>query len=258
MSEKPVRYKNTYHRFKNKLFFVFYLLTNPKLFLYMLKGLHLPVLIQYFWLKSYQIKTIIDVGASRGNVSIVLANLFPDSTVYAFEPIKEEYEKMNSKIKSQKIITNCVGITDKVGYSPFYINNFFPASSLLPFNKSFDKFNSYPVEKKIKIATTTLDTYLLNKDIECPIFLKIDTQGSELLVLKGAKNLLQKVSIIHIETAYYEFYEKQALFDDIYEYLKALNFTYVGSANDSDFYPRFGLLSQSNSIFVNFEKVEYS
>ena len=65
-----------------------------------------------------------------------------------------------------------------------------------------------------------------------PDFLSLDTQGSELEILKGAEDLLYKYLVgIVTEVEFHELYEKQPLFGDLCNYLKKQNFYFVGFRN---------------------------
>jgi hypothetical protein len=85
------------------------------------------------------------------------------------------------------------------------------------------KFNEL---KEQKLQATTLDAICTEVDI-----LKLDTQGSELDILKGGTNLLKTVSVIRIETEYRPFYVHQPLFKDIVAWLSDFELVHV--------YPRF-------------------
>ena len=97
---------------------------------------------------------------------------------------------------------------------------------------------------------TTLDSYFLDKNVGEGILLKIDTQGSEGLVLLGAKELLKRVSVIHIETPFNNVYEGEKKFFWIYNYLINFGFRYAGESAEANFYPRFELPISANSVFV--------
>lgn len=239
-------------KIKNYIFFMIYLLFNPKLFKFVPSKTYLPVYIQYEWLKKYDIKTVIDVGANDGKVSKVLNYLFPEATIYAFEPVKENCRIIKKRITSDKIILNNVALSNKKGKTTFYKNFYSPASSMLLLRQKYkDKYKFMSKTKKIKVKTTTLDNYFQNKKIKGKVLLKIDTQGTERLILEGGKNLLSKVAIIHIETSFEELYKYQCLFKDIYDYLTSFGFKYAGEIRESQFYPSFRLQSQVNSIFFN-------
>lgn len=52
----------------------------------------------------------------------------------------------------------------------------------------------------------------------------LDTQGSELLILKGAKKLLNNFKYIKLEAADFEVYKKNPTLSDLSSYLKKFNF----------------------------------
>ena len=81
-------------------------------------------------------------------------------------------------------------------------------------------------------------------------------QGSEDLVLKGGRNLLKRVSVVHVETAFRPLYKGEKLFGDIYEFLIAEGFSYRGEILDAEFYPQFSQKDYSNSIFVKTELLD--
>lgn len=244
--------------FKNILFFFFYLICNPRLIPLALKNIYLPVLVQFEWLRKYDISIIIDIGASSGQVTKALYCLFPKAIIYAFEPLKTECARIQSKILSKNIIVENVALSNRSGTATLYKNSFSPASSMLPFlpeyakkNKNISKF------EKVKMKTITLDSYFKNIKLSGIVFLKIDTQGTEKLILEGGENLLRNVSIIHIETSFVGLYKNQYFFKDVYDYLINHGFEYMGSDNEAHFYPVFGPSETTNSIFLKPEVKTY-
>lgn len=238
---------------KNIIFFLLYIvLFRPKLFILLFKGVFLPVYVQYEWLKKYPINTIIDIGANRGNVTVALATLFPKTDIYAFEPIKKEADIIKKRTAHFSNVTVInMALSNKMGKIPFYINQHSPSSSMLPFSILGKKeMPLITIAKKIYAASITLDSYFQDKKIRLPIFIKIDVQGAEKLVLDGGTELLKKTSIIHIETGFENVYEKQCLFDDIYRLLTKFGFKYYGSIIDGHFYPLLTLELFENSIFI--------
>lgn len=232
---------------KNLIFFLFYLICNPRFLRVFLNNIYLPVYIQYEWTKGYKISTVIDVGAYRGYVSNVFNYLFPQVKIYAFEPT-DEIDKLSDRNLSN-IIVERFALSDKLGYSYFNKTFFGPASSLLPLSKIYGK--TIKVAKKSKVKITTLDMYFKNKKLEKPIFLKIDTQGTERAILGGASKLLRNVAIIHIESPIKELYKGQSYFEDIYKLLTKNDFRFIGDIPDSQFYPRFSPPDVINCIYVN-------
>lgn len=239
-------------RLKNYFFFAFYLLFNPRLLLLLLRRIYLPVYIQYEWLKKFRINTIIDVGAYHGNVFKSVSVLFPRAKIYAFEPDFKNYNLIKTNYKLPNLTLSNYALSDKTGKSYFYTHPRAYLSSLLTMKKNTLE------TKRIRVKTATLDEYFEGKSLKGQIFLKVDTQGSEGLVLKGGKNFIKKVSIIHIETAFVKFYYNQDLFNDIYDFLINSGFKYLGEARESFFYPTFTLATGSNSVFINEKLAKFS
>jgi hypothetical protein len=52
-----------------------------------------------------------------------------------------------------------------------------------------------------------------------PDFLKLDTQGSELAILRGAKDALRRIGLVEVEVEFVEFYENQPLFGDVVQFM---------------------------------------
>lgn len=237
--------------FKNILFFFFYLICNLRLIPLALRNIYLPVFVQFEWLKRYNIATVIDIGANRGHTVKALRHIFPKATIYAFEPIKEECVKIKKRVSSPNLIVENVALSNKKGITTLYKYNYTPASSMLPFLTDYiKKFKGLSRFERIQVETTTLDSYFENINLSDMVFLKIDTQGTEKLILEGGGNLLKDVSIIHIETSFVELYKNQCLFKDVYNYLIKLGFKYMGSVNEAHFYPIFEPYEVINSIFL--------
>jgi len=243
-----------YHLFKpakNFVFFFLYFLLNPQLWILFAKGYYIPVHVQFQWLKKFGLDVFIDVGASKGNVSQTINYLFPKAKIYAFEPIEKELEILKSKIKGKSLILEKLALTDKVGQAQFYIFSYTPVSSLLKMVNQFeDKFNHSSTEEKIIVKTSTLDKYFANKNLKGCVVLKIDTQGTEYLILKKGVETLKKISIIIIESSFSKMYHNQYLFSDIYKLLTNQGFVYAGKIDESQFYPTHELSISENSVFI--------
>ena len=234
---------------KNILFFALYILVNPRLIRKIIQGLYLPVYAQYEWLKKYKIHTIIDIGAYHGLVAEALSYIFPKADIYCFEPIEENIRKIRRRKFSKTPTIERIAVSNKVGNSSFYKNSFSPASSLKR-PRILEGFGFISRFKRTTVPTTTLDAYFGKTSLKEKIFLKIDVQGAEDMVLEGGRELLKRVSIVHIETAFRPLYKGERLFGDIYNLLIDEGFKYAGEIPDAEFYPQFGQTEYSNSIFI--------
>ena len=185
---------------------------------------------------------IFDVGAFDGLDGLILAINNPNTMVHAFEAnpdlikvIKnnkktiEQYKKI--KINNYKIINNAV--SDKNSDLIFNIAKNPTVSSLNEFSKNIDK--TWPgyreahctVVKKIEAKGITLEKYCVDNEIKKINYLHIDTQGSDLQVLKGLKNKLNIVDQGVLEAAVDEdtsLYETNHTIDETKKFLHLNNF----------------------------------
>ena len=78
---------------------------------------------------------------------------------------------------------------------------------------------------------STLGKCLLGQQQSCD-FIKIDTQGTELEILRGGANLLEKRIIgLEVEVEFIQIYKKQSLFGDICAYLTPIGYEFLDFTN---------------------------
>lgn len=73
---------------------------------------------------------------------------------------------------------------------------------------------------KTKIETSTLLSILSKHNLQSIDLLKIDTQGSEIEIMKGLGSQLSNVSFIELEVSIFEFNEGGCLFGEVIDFLK--------------------------------------
>ncbi len=137
-------------------------------------------------------KTAIDIGANVGLITSVLACLQKEGNVIAFEPLSVIYDHLVQNLSKNKL-TNVVAEKIIVGEHDNLIKNI---------NASFggNVGGAYVSDKKVrnishseKVETISLDTYLNQKHQNSDIkILKIDVEGWETFVLKGAYKTIEK------------------------------------------------------------------
>jgi hypothetical protein len=85
-------------------------------------------------------------------------------------------------------------------------------------------------------------------DLQSRVLLKIDVQGYDFEVLKGAQELLAQVDYVIVEIGVQLLYEQQASFEEIYDYLRGLDFIYAGDF-DQLVSPKDGKVLQIDALF---------
>jgi len=165
------------------------------------------------------VKTIFDVGANRGETALKYINIFPLAKVHAFEPFPETCVIFNENHKNHKnVILNQMALSSKVGKAILNVNTSVDTNSLLQSGKlGATSDASCKTLNQIEIETNTLDNYCKQNNIQEIDILKIDVQGFEIEVLKGALELLAngKIKIIFTEAYFVQQYVNQPLFYEI-------------------------------------------
>ena len=177
--------------------------------------------------------TFVDVGCHKGEVFDHALKCSPKGKHFAYEPIPDLFLELEIKYKNICEVKN-YAITDSCGKSEFHhvISN--PAYSGI-------KKRSYPKDEKIdkiKIKTSTLDKELINESRVDLI--KIDVEGGEYGVLKGAKDVINKfhpVFIFEHGLGASDYYNTDP--DDVYE---------LFDMSDYNIYTLKGFIKQSSPL----------
>lgn len=133
---------------------------------------------------------VVDIGAYiDGWYGFIAARIIgKKGHVYSFEPHPVFFRRLVENIKLNgftNITAERLAISDKKGSARFYEAG--SSSSLYTEQLSKEEMNP---QKPILIKTIALDSYIKMKNIKKVRFLKIDAEGTDMKVLRGAKNLL--------------------------------------------------------------------
>lgn len=204
-------------------------------------------------LKKLNINTIIDIGANRGQFLMEYVKYFPRARFYCFEPLENECLHLKELIKNYNnditIINSALGNED--GTKKMYKHEYSPSSSILDTtDKCLEYYPQIKNQSKIEIPITTLDRYTsrVNVGENNEILLKIDVQGYELEVLKGAEKTLKMITACLLEINFEPLYKDQPSFKEIYTLLNNAGFEYAG-AMDQNFNDD-GKLVFSDILFI--------
>lgn len=173
-----------------------------------------PIFILSKILVPDKVRYIIDGGASIGNTSIRLSNLFPKAKVFSIDPYPPFFNALiQASNRNPNISAHNTALSNYDGNSTLNINMSEGTNSLLNTNKANLKVFGDLLAKKdqIEVVCTTLDSFTKANSIENIDILKLDLQGYELKALQGATKILQKqkVGVLLCEIIFEDIYEDQ-------------------------------------------------
>jgi FkbM family methyltransferase len=198
------------------------------------RGAHLGELLKLGrhqnWLAAADVRSVLDIGAHRGEFSSALRTYLPDASITAFEPLPDCYDALAARMSARgpfRAHRIALGATD--GETAFYRSSFSKASSLLPMAERHEReFPWSSGGRTLSVAVRTLDSVAEGLDLTRRCLMKIDVQGAELQVLKGAIRVLEGIDYVVVETSFVKLYEGQADFADVYEFLSSRQFRFAG------------------------------
>ena len=171
-------------------------------------------------------RTVIDVGANRGQFLLVAARRFPEAALFAFEPLPDPRATLQRIVqRGRSLHVFDVALAAVAGSATFHVARADDSSSLLSI--SADQISIFPGTDEIEqlpVRTARLDEVLRPGDIESPALLKIDVQGGELDVLRGSTGLLAVITTVLVECSFQQLYEGQLLADDVVHFLHVRGF----------------------------------
>lgn len=200
--------------------------------------------------EQFKIKTIIDIGANTGEYTRNIRSYFPEAQIYAFEPLTDCFNQLNTKmLEDKKFKAWNIALGNESGFISIKRSSFHPSSSILEMEELHK--NLYPKSKGStieKIKIDKLDNIFKPEELNKNTLIKIDVQGFEDQVIKGGENIIKNSSIVIIETSFVKLYKNQILFNEILKLMDELDFSYYGSAERH--FTKDNKLIYEDSIFI--------
>jgi FkbM family methyltransferase len=178
--------------------------------------------------KEKKIDYIFDVGANEGQFVNEIRYYGYSGEILSFEPYIDAHKKIlyNSKKDNKWKIYKPIALGNKEGQNKIYISKNSVSSSILKIKN--EHIINAPDSMSISEQSTeenTLENIFNNLDLKNKtLFLKIDTQGYEFQVLKGAEKILREFKGILVEVSLVELYEGQKNWLEIVEFIQSNGF----------------------------------
>jgi len=179
-------------------------------------------------LDNHNVDLVLDVGANVGQYAADLFKIGYKGQVVSFEPMSKEYAllKKASERNAHWLVAERMAIGESNGTIEINISENSVSSSILPLT-DYVKENSpstrYVAKEEVKISTLSDASREYVAKAKNP-FLKVDVQGYEEQVLKGAAELMPLLKGIHLEFSLKPLYQNESTMDVMMAMLKQWNF----------------------------------
>lgn len=195
-------------------------------------------------------KTVLDVGGNVGQFAVASAKIWNPVRVYTWEAVPSCVDRLAKNVSSlSNIKIYPVALGEEESQISFNVNKHSHSSSILPLASGhIDAFPDAQEVDQITVEMSTLDILLDSEELQSPILLKIDVQGYELNVLRGANKLLKKVDYILLETSFKSLYEGEPIFLDVVQFMWERGFRFLRPV-DWLSHPETGEILQADALF---------
>ncbi len=169
----------------------------------------------------------LDIGAA-GEINSRWDSIKKHVNYFGFEPdARSYYELLKARDNYKSYFINQKGVWDCNTKIKFYLCKKPEVSSALLPNlellKRFPDSSRFSIESEIELDVDSLD----NSHKEEVDFIKIDVQGGELNILKGAEKTITSTLGLELEIEFIQLYKNQPLFGEIKEWLKLNDFEFI-------------------------------
>lgn len=181
-----------------------------------MRHLDMPTRLRHLTTLGFNPAVIFDIGAARGEWARMAHEIFPKSRIVSFEPNKREQpslEKVQAEIPNFDFKLGFLGPKrDTVTYSDENTQ-----TSLLSDAKSSGNATA---------EMYVLDEMIASGEIPRPDFMKLDVQGFELEVLKGAENALKAGPALLLEVSFIDFLPHMPLIEDVLKFMSQRDYVW--------------------------------
>lgn len=178
-------------------------------------------------------KLVVEAGAFNGADTARMAAIWPDSVIYAFEPIPELFVQAQNRTRQYSQVNLLQLALVSTDQKEVQINTFSTldtphgSSSILSPTLHLEVAPEVFFGRTITVSAIRLDDWYKSIDGQSVDLLWLDLQGAELDVLKSGRNCLRNTKNLHIEVSLQPLYEGAPTFNEVDEFLREQGFHLV-------------------------------
>ena len=191
-------------------------------------------------------RTLVDVGANAGQFLYAALRYYKPQRIVAIEMLPDLAALLRRDTRVE--VVECA-VGERAGHAAVLRSVHSEASSLRVLNPEASNWYGRDLMQFVcgQVPVRRLDDICAELGIDTVDLLKIDAQGFEDAVLRGATKTLAATRRIMIEVEYVPVYEGQALTGEIYKQVEAAGFEYV--CNLTEYRSSEGTLLHADALF---------
>jgi FkbM family methyltransferase len=169
--------------------------------------------------------TLFDVGANTGQTIDAFVNNFREPRIFSFEPSPATFATLQEIYGGKaNICLEPTAVGDKEETLPFHVTPDYSVNDSL-LNPAWSARAA-----QVPVRVITLDNYCSKHGIHSIDFLKIDTQGYDLHVLRGANEMVRnrRIAAFCVELTFVSMYEHQPRYIDMLTFIDGLGYRLLG------------------------------
>jgi FkbM family methyltransferase len=168
---------------------------------------------------------VVDVGAHDGDFTGGLSAWCGVERVILAEPLPDKVGLLRRRFPGPAAFLHAGALADRSGTAEFKLNTAATAtSSLLRARRDLADMDHLGEEQTLTVNLRRLDDVAAEAGMPRVDLLKIDVQGAEDAVLRGATETLRRTRLAWIECSFLPLYERSAIFADVQALMEAANF----------------------------------
>lgn len=165
--------------------------------------------------------TVIDVGAAFGSFTRECHAVFPDAEYLLIEPLEEYRPPLNRLTRAISKAHYCIAAAAaQPGTMELNVHPDLVGSSLYREVESATDVNGIPRT----VSVVTIDSTVNERGAVGPYLIKLDVQGAELDVLRGAEQALADCEFVVLEVSFFKFFHGGPECADVLAYMRGLGF----------------------------------
>ena len=205
-------------------------------FLNLLDSINKRKIVNFFKSEKIEINSLFDVGAHHGETVNLFNKNFKINKIFCFEVSLINYENLKKNLeKNNNVSIFNYGLGNKEGENTFSQLEESSSSTLVEINKNSKYFISkkkilnFFIRKDLEILSSVvkirqLKNFMRENSVNSIDILKIDTEGYEFNVIKGAEEKIKNIKYIYFEHHFDDMLKKKYTLTKIHNYLEENGF----------------------------------